>query len=170
MKYAYVPIIKTNPAELKGFSNLPIDVFNNILPVIELTRSRRSKNNPNASIYKNLDTIIDIIGTNPFILDLTTDETLINNEIEGILYDGGNGFTKWVDLIITLKNSNMNPIPIIHYDPNEIQYLSEELNALQDLSSILAFRVSINDSNIQTYLENIQESFDLKKPNPNIRW
>ena len=40
----YVPVMKTGDAELRGLANLSSDVKDRIVPLIELTRSRSSKN------------------------------------------------------------------------------------------------------------------------------
>jgi hypothetical protein len=162
-KYCYFPILKTTDAELKAYSFLDEAVQNKILPIFELTRSRRSKRNPNADISKRIDKIKEIAGNRRFILDLTTEKTLSNIQIDDMLNLPGNGFKLWVSFIKKLQNEALDVIPIIHYNPSEIEEVEKEISALQKLSPSLAFRVSIDDEDAFTYITQIASTYDISQ-------
>lgn len=53
MKFIYFPILKSRVSELKAYEKLSYHDKQNILPIVELTRSRISKYNQGGSIEKN---------------------------------------------------------------------------------------------------------------------
>ena len=55
--FNYFPILKTTDAELHAYAELPLRVQEKILPIFELTRSRRSKNNPDADSWIRIESI-----------------------------------------------------------------------------------------------------------------
>jgi len=148
-------MLKTTDAELKGCFFLAEEVKKNILPLFELTRSRRSKNNPNASLEKKIVQLKPVIEDRPFILDLTTENDLSNNEIEQMLNSYQNGYHRWVNFIKKLKNDSFNVIPIIHYNPYVLEDVEKQIKELEKLSDWLAFRVELLDSDIKSYLKDI---------------
>ena len=142
----YFPILKTTDAELKAFSNLDPNIKDNIVPVFELTRSRRSKKNMDRDISKRLVGIKEVVDSRPFILDLTTDKQLLNEQIAKILNTHEGGFPLWVDLIEKWKNNGLNIIPIIHYDEQNIEDVQKEIMNLLRLSEFVAFRAPVNEA------------------------
>lgn len=157
-KFNYFPILKTTDSELNGFANLADEVKNNILPIFELTRSRRSKKNQEASINLRLEQLKQIVGNRPFILDLTTENDLSNREIDEMLTHYQNGYEKWVQLVAKLKNQGLNVIPIIHFNPYVLGDVKKEIQALEKLSPFLAFRVDVHDNELKEYLINIKKA------------
>ena len=162
-KYCYFPIIKTTDAELKAYSFLNDDVKNGILPVFELTRSRRSKNNPNADINKRIDKLKEDVVNRPFILDLTVEKSLSNAQIDDMLNTPTGGFAMWVSFIEKLREQDLKVIPMINYHPAVRNDVEKEIKALNKLSKYLAFRVSINEPDVITYINQISAMFDMKK-------
>ncbi len=157
-KFNYFPILKTTDSELDGFANLAEEVKNNILPVFELTRSRRSKKNQEASINFRLEQLRQIVGNRRFILDLTTENDLSNREIDEMLTHHQNGYEKWVQLVAKLKKQDFNIIPIIHFNPYVVEDVKKEIRALEKISSFLAFRVDVHDNELEEYLSQIQSA------------
>lgn len=155
MEYNYFPILKTTDAELKGYEKLPLEVKKGILPIFELTRSRRTPLNQNRAIQRNIDRIKIQITKNPFILDLTTEAQLKNEEIDDILEGNEDGYKKWVDLVKQLKDDGLNIIPVIHYNPYCLDDVALEIQNLLTISSTLAFRVVLPEDSIIEYLTNI---------------
>lgn len=149
----YFPILKTTDAELKAFGHLDNAVKDKIIPIFELTRSRKSKKNMGRSINKRLESLESIVCKNPFILDLTTEKLLSNEQIEDILNDFSGGFPLWVKLVKEQKEKGLNIIPVIHYDEENLDDVKKEIEELFKLSDILAFRVPVNDA--IAYLEKI---------------
>jgi hypothetical protein len=162
MGYSYFPILKTTDAELKAYEHLDDSVKEKILPIFELTRSRKSSKNIDRSIYKRLDKIEELCLNRPFILDLTADTQLSNDQIKDILNSPKDGFPLWVDLIRNINERKLKVIPVIHYNPNFIDDVAKEVNELQKISNLLAFRVDIDDSDLEDYLLNLQKIYPLK--------
>ena len=73
-RFQYFPIIKTRDSELRCFKNLTQKQWEKILPIYELTKSRKTKLAPDGDISKRMDEINKIQGGRPFILDLTTEK------------------------------------------------------------------------------------------------
>ena len=161
MGYVYFPILKTTDAELKAYEHLDIYVKEKILPIFELTRSRKSSKNVDRSIYKRLDKIEELCKDSPFILDLSIDSQLTNDQIKNILNSPKGGFPEWINLITELKNKNLKVIPVIHYNPYFLDDVATEITELQKISKYLAFRVDIDDPDIINYLQEIQKSCSL---------
>ena len=149
----YFPILKTTDAELKAFAALDAATKNGILPIFELTRSRRSKQNIDRCISKRLDSLKEIMGDSPFILDLTVEKQLKNEEIDKILQTHENGFSLWVKLVKDNRDMGLNIIPVIHYDEDNLADVRQEITNLSALSDTLAFRVSPADA--VPYLEQL---------------
>lgn len=161
-KYNYFPIIKTTEAELKAYENLPIEIKNNILPIIELTRSRRSKKNYIGDIDKNIEKLGKILPSNAyFILDISMDKFLINNQLSNFL-KSTNNFIEWCNYVKNLKNQFPNLIPIIHYDVDFISDNIGEVKFLDKFFDYLAFKVDIDDNQSINYIDEV-----LKHLNPN---
>lgn len=151
----YLQIIKTTDAELKGYANLADDVKSKILPLFELTRSRTSSRVPEGSIHRRLANIKDAIGNNPFILDLTSHEDLMNYQIEELL-DDNNGFSAWTDFIKDLNTSQV--IPAIHvYQDGDPENIIRQVSMLCETNERVAFRVGSEDEELEFYLEKIKE-------------
>ncbi len=163
MGYVYFPILKTTDAELKAYEKLDDEVKNNILPIFELTRSRKSSKNIDRSIFRRLEKIRELCSIRPFILDLTTDTQLVNDQIKGILNSPKGGFPLWVDLISNLKKDGLNVIPIVHYNPNFPEDAAIEVDKLSKLSEFLAFRVDIDDPDSVEYIKEISKSISPEK-------
>lgn len=150
----YLQVIKTTDAELKGFSNLSDDVKSKILPLFELTRSRTTSIVPEGSIYRRLDNIKEAVGDNPFILDLTSHEDLMNYQIEELL-DDENGFSAWTNFIDSLDLNAV--IPAIHvYQDGNANDIIEQVRVLSSSNERVAFRIDSNDTDLEFYLRNIK--------------
>ncbi|MCE3232321.1 MAG: hypothetical protein K0R98_578 [Rickettsiaceae bacterium] len=148
-EYNYFPSIKTTDAELKGFSKLDSIVLKGIMPVFELTRGRPGKLDKVGRIKKRIDSIKEFCGNNPFILDLTGHEELMNAEIE-LLLEPDNGYENWRNFLKTIECPNL--VPALHYvlddEEDDIKNQASELekqfgelvyriNPAQETSSIL---------------------------------
>ncbi|MBF4281085.1 beta family protein, partial [Vibrio anguillarum] len=83
--FIYFPITKTRDGELRCFEHSNDDDFSKILPIYELTKSRKTKKAPDGDIYRRMKQIAEIQGERPFILDLSTNEKYINPQIEQLL-------------------------------------------------------------------------------------
>ena len=109
--FLYFPTVKTRDAELRCFKNLPSNVRRKILPIFELTKSRKTKVAPDGDIHRRMQQIGEIQEGRPFILDLSTDDKYINPQIEQLLNPYG-GFVDWQYFLGLHKD--MNIIPMVH--------------------------------------------------------
>lgn len=162
----YYTILRTLEAELKGYNFLADEVKDGIVPIIELTHSRRSKKNSMGSINRQIDKLVEIIGERKFILDLTTEPVLSNAEIDSLLQSPEKGFLKWRMYVRTLKENGLpNIIPMIHWNDkasdtdfiDEIKYIESEFK-------YAAFRLDIYDKNAKSdYLDALLKNFSEKR-------
>lgn len=109
----YIPNLKTSDAELRALRYLQPGVKKVILPVFELTRSRVTKKLPEGSVYRRAEQLVEVYGDSDFILDITTENDLLNAEMDSF-FDEANGYAKWRNFLEgTFKN---NVIPCLQYE------------------------------------------------------
>ncbi|MCL2917041.1 beta family protein [Shewanella litorisediminis] len=114
-KYFYFPLVKTRDAEMRCMENIESNIFNDMLPIYELTKSRKTLKTPDGDIYKRMERIKSIQEDRPFILDLTTNDKYINSQIESLL-DETSGFEAWYHFIRQHQDCNLIPMIHIHAD------------------------------------------------------
>lgn len=160
MSFVYFPILKSRTSELRAYENLSIQAKQEMLPIIELTKSRISKNNPEGSIEKKIEEIKKLLNDNFFILDLTTDETLKNPQIDRMLLNHQGGYKEWVDFVGKIVNNyKLKIIPCIHYNPDRIEDVKLQIKQLKEkIKSLpLALRLDAKDSDNPKYIEDIKD-------------
>jgi hypothetical protein len=145
----YVPIIKTGDAEIRAVENLNDDVKDDITPLFELTRSRKSKNVPRGDIIRRLNRLEEAYGNRQFIIDLTADPILANKQIEH-LRDNRNGYRKWIAFLVSLKEDFPEIIPVIQISDenvkNEDDYydrIKKQVGSLGGYFNLVAYRFPI---------------------------
>ncbi|MBR5709944.1 MAG: beta family protein [Thermoguttaceae bacterium] len=132
----YIPILKTRQSELKAVEHLDNVIKDNICPLFELTRSRKSKSSPDGDIEKRMEDITEKYGSDrPFILDITTIEYLSNNQIEE-LQDSANDYGNWISFVAKQKKHFPKLIPTVI--SNDSDALSDEDNQQRFLNQIKA--------------------------------
>ncbi len=154
-KFYYFPILKTTSAELKAYNFLDSAVQNTILPIFELTKSRKTTNNLESKLEKKIDKLYEIVSDKPFIIDLTTETTYSNKEIERMIYDGSNGYKNWVDFIKNQKEKFPSIIPMIHYHPEKSKEVKKQIISLGKICSNLAFRVDVFQEETSEYIKEV---------------
>lgn len=157
-EFLYFPIIKTRDAELRAFSNIDDDSFDKILPIYELTKSRKTKKAPDGDIYKRMKKIEEIQNGRPFILDLSTDSRYINPQIEQLLSEQ-HGFKDWQYFLFDL-HSELNIIPMVHiYEDDEggLREVEEFVREASTNVSFLAVRLphDLDKDEVEFYIEPI---------------
>ncbi|WP_315851108.1 beta family protein [Yersinia aldovae] len=141
-KFKYFPLIKTRDAELKAISRLSDDILSEILPIYELTKSRKTKVAPDGDIHRRMTLIAEIQGDKPFILDVSSNDKYINPQMEQLL-DENKGYYEW-QYFISLY-SNLNIIPMIHlYDEDDFSEVTKFVSEMSKLKSKLAVRLPFN--------------------------
>ena len=141
-KFNYFPIIKTREAEIKGYSNLSEKTMNTICPILELTRSRRSKKNKDGIIKKKIEKLHPVFHNRTFILDLTVSESLSNKEISEML-NNEDGYKKWCDFIMKFKSDFPLVIPVIHYNNFYLEDVKKQIETLLKEFHLVAFRLNV---------------------------
>ena len=106
----YFPTAKTTIAEMRCLKNLSEHVKDGIIPVFELTKSRKTKNDKDGDVYKRIKEIFEIFARREFVLDITNEQALTNPQIESFFDD----FDNWVDFVKEISDVyNCNVIPTI---------------------------------------------------------
>lgn len=126
----YVPIIKTGDAEIRGIENLSDDVKDRITPLFELTRSRKSKKVKQGDIFRRLDRLKQAYGTRQFILDLTGEPNLSNEQIEA-LHDNQDGYQNWIEFLVSQKETFPEIIPTIQISDEGVDSAEEFYERIQ---------------------------------------
>lgn len=135
----YVPALRTRDSELKGFENLSPLVRQLLLPVFELTRSRRSKSNPDGSVLKTVERLVELMSGSPFIVDVTSLESQGNAETADLL-DPADSFRNWCNFL--LAHLPASCIPVVHLtDPFESIEFSTQRSRLEEKFRGIALRV-----------------------------
>ncbi|MEG1738584.1 MAG: hypothetical protein RR259_10165 [Odoribacter sp.] len=153
----YYPILKTTIAEMRALKNLDSITWEHITPVLELTKSRKSKNNQESCVYRKIEEIKDLVGENEFILDLTSIESLSNEQIESFQSDS-NGFENWCNFISEVRDSNLNVIPVlIAYPDSTIDDLVLESQQLCAVSQKIAVRIPICEPDLDDLFSTLRQ-------------
>ncbi len=153
--FIYFPIIKTRDGELRCFEHINDDDFSKILPIYELTKSRKTKKAPDGDIYRRMKQIAEIQGKRPFILDLSTNEKYINPQIEQLLSEH-NGFKEWQYFLFDL-HCELNIIPMVHLyedDDGRFDDVEEFVRNASAKANFLAVRLpyDLSDEEVEYYL------------------
>jgi hypothetical protein len=149
MPTSYYPILKTTIAEMRALKNLNSSTWNYFTPILELTKSRKSKKNQESCVYRKIEEIKDIVNENEFILDLTSIESLSNDQIESFQSDV-NGFENWCNFISDVCDQNLNVVPVlIAYPDSRIEELTLESQQLCAVSKKIAVRIPICEPDLE---------------------
>ena len=108
-KFNYFPIMKTRDAELKAMSKLSSGVFDHILPIYELTKSRKAKIAPDGDIHRRMLTIKDIQGERPFIFQSPLQHTFTNPQNLRISNSLELGISRFI-IFLTMPGSLSNAL------------------------------------------------------------
>lgn len=158
-RFNYCPAIRTRNAELRGYKHLPKKTANALLPIIELSRSRRSKNNPIGSIARSIDYVLDTIGERPYIADLTTLKRLQNPEITGLL-DPRDGFSSWTQFVA--ERLPKPCIPNVHLTlPFQHDNFMRQVAVLAEKHEYLALRIPTSYEEYPSILQALTSSADV---------
>ena len=105
MNKKYILVVKTGEAEIRTVENTNMETLGKVFPVIELTRGRKKTIDENTEIYpftNRLNRLKAGLKDLDVAIDATSDGALTSPEIDE-LYEYGNGYEKWVDLVCGIK-------------------------------------------------------------------
>ena len=152
-KFIYFPIIKTRDAELKCMSNIHDDTFNSILPIYELTKSRKTTKTPDGDIHRKMKVIGEIQGDKAFVLDVCTLSNYINPQIEQLI-DETDGYHYW-RYFLSLY-SNLNIIPMIHlYDDEDFTEVNNFISYVSPSYDHLCLRLPFGVDDLEKYVSKV---------------
>jgi len=163
MQYYYFPAFKTRDSELKAYENLSNTIKDRILPILSLTRSRISKTNKYGGLEKKLDVLGRIFKDRHFILDLATEESVINFEISDLFNSFSEGYAQWINFIKKHKDKLPKLIPCIHFNPDHIEDVKKQILNLADFNHYLAIRLPAdNEEELIDYVNKINDHYSEK--------
>lgn len=143
----YIPVLRTREAELKGLANVRSDYMGLVVPVIEFTRSRRSKANPIGAISKSVAKVEEILGGRPYIADLTSMNAQMSGEIQSLL-DPADSFKNWTDFVASSLPKGC--IPSVHLtEPFDANVFITQIGRLWSTNSGIALRVPVDYPHLQ---------------------
>ncbi|MGC4026343.1 MAG: hypothetical protein QM744_15055 [Mesorhizobium sp.] len=141
----YYPNLKTSDAELRAVRFLDADTKRKINPIFELTRSRKTLLSPNGSLRRRMDQLVEAYGGGNFILDLSTEEDLMNDETIS-MFDETDGYANWRNFIIEFKNLNIIPCAMFVDDGNKENFNLQVKYIVDNFGSV-CIRTSVLDEN-----------------------
>jgi hypothetical protein len=163
--YKYSVVIKTGEAEIRAIENTDKSILNQIFPLIEITRGRKvTRSNVESYPFdKRLSKLKEALNGQLVAFDLTSEDALSCKEIDE-LYDPTNGYQKWVDFLVQIKNENVfsEIIPTILLNVDDVNFndnlLLQVQNLKQNFTSIL-YRNTILDENCYDDFELLKSEF-----------
>lgn len=152
MDKKYILIIKTGQAEIRAIENTSSITLNQLFPVIELTRGRKKTLENKREVFpftSRLDRLKKVLKGMHVAIDATSDGALSCPEVDE-LYEYGNGYEKWVNLVCELKEegcfSSIAPTLLMNFeDPDFETNLKKEIELLSEHFETLIYRNSIAD-------------------------
>lgn len=149
----YIPIIKTGEAEIRAISKLTPTMLKDMMPIIEITRGRQKtkmegiKKIVSYPFENRLLKVKEYLNGKTVFLDLTTDESLLSNEVFQ-LYDPQNGYENWRHYINSCigEKGFASVIPAILFnweDPNFDSNFRMQVKLLGNKYSHIMYRSSL---------------------------
>jgi hypothetical protein len=159
MKNKYGLLFKTGGSEIRAIKNLP--TTKGILPIVELTRGRKTLKDTVGDVQKSVERLADHIGhSTDVILDLTTEEYLSNKQIEALL-EPDNGYKKWVEFLIAINKEkpfkNIFPVLLNSAENFNEENLKKEVSSMLQEFNGVAYRCNIEDEGFSDDIETIAE-------------
>lgn len=159
----YFLFFKTGDAELRALENISHSK-KNILPIIELTRGRKSKNDTTGKIAKRMDKLESLFQDKDICLDLTTDRNLSNDETD-ILFNPHQGYKEWVKFLLIQKRKGyfraiIPTILVDSEDENLENNLILQADALCKNFDYVAYRNNIADDGCYDDIDLIKDKLE----------
>lgn len=162
----YVLVVRTGEAEIRALENLDSSVFNNVLPLIELTRGRKKTVNDAISypFQTRFSKIKDKLNGCKVAMDVTSDEKLSCSDTD-VFFNYENGYEEWVNFLVRLKNekvfSQIIPSLIMNFeDENYENNYKKEIESLCKEFGTFLYRCSIEDDGCYDDLSIIKKTLN----------
>ena len=153
MEKKYCVIAKTAQAELRAMSNLSRVVLDKILPIVELTRGRKTTSKETKDVtypyFKLIEKVKEIYRGCDIAFDVTSIEALSSPEIDE-LFGYNNGYSAWINLLDDLRIENyfksIIPSVLLNYDDDKFEdNVKEEIQQLNTRFDSIMYRYSIGN-------------------------
>lgn len=149
----YIPIIKTGEAEIRAISKLTPTMLEGMMPIIEITRGRQKtkteglKKIVSYPFENRLSKVKEYLNGQTVFLDLTTDESLLSNEVFQ-LYAYQDGYANWRHYINSCigENGFGSVIPAILFnweDPDFERNFKRQVELLGNVCGSVMYRSSL---------------------------
>lgn len=142
MNSNYYPILKTTVSEIRALKQINCSSTSSIIhPIFELTKARKSKYDEIGDVLKRVKEIKQIVKENYFYLDLTSEDSLSNSQIESY-FDEFNYFENWRNFIESLIADGLKVIPVIQaFDDSTLEELTYQMDFFSKLCGSFAVRI-----------------------------
>lgn len=139
----YMPNLKTSDSELRALKYLSPETRELILPAFELTRSRITTKNPEGSVFRRAEQLVETYGSPRFIVDLTTETDLMNEEMEGF-FDEAGGYAKWRSFLSSALPAQIIPC-LLYVDGGSEGEFKRQVVELAGTYGTVALRTSATE-------------------------
>lgn len=155
----YSLLLKTGDSELRALSHFPN--IESVFPIVELTRGRKSKKDKIGQISKRIDKIKDIFKNEEIILDLTSEESLSNSEIDSFFVPT-DGYSNWIAYLLELQNKKyfkklIPSIVVNGTDEDFYSNLKKQADSIAKNFKCMAYRCDIEDDECVEDISSIKE-------------
>ncbi len=131
-------------------SKLHSDIADKMMPIYELTKSRKAKKAPDGDIHRRMSSIKEIQGDRPFILDLSANEKYVNTQIEQLI-NPKNGYYEWQYFLSIY--GGLNIIPMVHlYDDDDFTEVEKFVRDVSVSKGKIAVRLPYDLDNFQKFV------------------
>lgn len=159
MDKIYTVVIRTGDAEIRAIENTNRSILEKLFPIIELTRGRKKTLENKTEIFpftNKLNRLKEGLKDLEVAIDVTSENSLTSPEIDE-LYEYGNGYEKWVNLVREIWEEKcfrkIVPALVMNFDdPTFEDNLIKEINQLSRYCDTLLYRNSIEDEYCYTDL------------------
>jgi hypothetical protein len=141
---------------MEAYSMLENSVKEGILPIIEMTGAIGYKYNKNykdeslrgvrrqGDIYTKINTILELVGTRRFILDITDDKSLMHDGLSdrnGGLLDHTNGYKAWLNFLKKNCYFQQYVIPTIQFHTAFRDDVEKQIKSLNSAFNYIAIKL-----------------------------
>lgn len=153
MDKRYCVIAKTAQAELRAMSYLSSEVLDKILPIVELTRGRKTTSKETKEVtypyFKLIEKVKDIYRGCDIAFDVTSIEALSSPEIDE-LYGSEGGYSEWIKLLDDLRVEgyfkSIIPSVLLNYDDEHFEdNVQSEVQQLNTRFDSIMYRYSLGN-------------------------
>ena len=171
MEKNYCVIAKTAQAEFRAMFNLSHEVLDKFLPIVELTRGRKTTSKETKEVTypytKLIDKVKEIYRGCDIAFDVTSIEALSSPEIDE-LYESEGGYSQWIKLLDDLRvegyfKSIIPSVLLNYYDDTFEDNVKSEIQQLNARFDSIMYRYSIDNEDGLEDLKLISNCFPDEK-------